>query len=80
MTPAFRIILPVLIGYTLLFYFYPNIAILFICPVASLFFFYIAFDGVRNGFITANAWFRTATYYRNREPFFFWSAIFVLFL
>jgi hypothetical protein len=76
-TRDFRIWGSVLIGWTLLFFIYPMIAMFIVGFGMSTFFFYIVLKAVRDGFIKVAFGFRVATCQRNQEPFLFW--FFILF-
>jgi hypothetical protein len=74
MTPV-RITLGIIISWTLLFLFHPLTAMLFIFPAFSVFFFYNAINGVRNGVTRIAYGLSGFAFDRRQKPFMFWFFI-----
>jgi hypothetical protein len=73
--PPYRFLFSIIISYAILFVIYPKIAALFVCPCLGAFFFYSAFNMVRNGDTAIAYGFHVFTFKRNQKPFMFWFFI-----
>ena len=73
--PPYRILFSIIIGWAILLFIYPIIALIIAIFAIGMFFFYFARDGIRNGSAGIAFGSHAIIFKRNKKPLGFWLCI-----